>query len=467
MKKTMFITSVVMVIVMAVALTTSSLAWFSASGSPTVTTTALKVTAKAETTSGIAISNNGTEWDSNIDLNTAGNTNLMPLVPYTKAVAFDKDTAGDNARVASALLAALVGGKEAPYVTEAAFEEDYAKVGDGDDSTVATYLAIYERFEADAATTGSAVEGLSLTYANLTTYGYLSAVNEGTATETNYGAYMIGNRIDSNANFADQLYRTGFYTDTFYLQNVATGSGSADIKFDTTISFAFENWTNLGENQWDVADMPYTSGNRGVNKYALDPTLCVAVLAQTNFKLSDANYALKVGYEAAIKEAEDAKAAALEDDAGADVSGYNATIAANQAYINGLYPEKTWEIVAYAESKGDSANNYVVGNIKLGKQISDFDEGDASGSSYYKMKISDTEANDAIVLNKTNTVALKGAHTYNGLDVPADVVAVKVIAWYDATTLNNNNSVESVHGLGTAGEANLKFSLKFDATAAN
>lgn len=63
MKKTMFITSVIMVLVLAVALTTSSLAWFQATnGAKTVSATAISVTAKvAEATNGgLVISTSGT-----------------------------------------------------------------------------------------------------------------------------------------------------------------------------------------------------------------------------------------------------------------------------------------------------------------------------------------------------------------------------------------------------------------------
>lgn len=92
MKKTMFITSVVMVIVMAIALTTSSLAWFSASGASTVETNAFQVTAKSETVEGLAISKNGADgtWDSTVTL-TASGINLMPLVPLTGASHFDEN----------------------------------------------------------------------------------------------------------------------------------------------------------------------------------------------------------------------------------------------------------------------------------------------------------------------------------------------------------------------------------------
>lgn len=91
MKKTMFITSVVMVIVMAIALTTSSLAWFSASGASTVETNAFQVTAKSETVEGLAISKTGASgtWDSTVTL-TADGTDLYPMVPFTGDEATDK-----------------------------------------------------------------------------------------------------------------------------------------------------------------------------------------------------------------------------------------------------------------------------------------------------------------------------------------------------------------------------------------
>ncbi len=82
MKKTMFITSVIMVVVMAIALTTSSLAWFTAAGSATVTTDTLTLTAKANASTGIQISDAsaGGDWASNI--NFTNQAELMPLLPY-------------------------------------------------------------------------------------------------------------------------------------------------------------------------------------------------------------------------------------------------------------------------------------------------------------------------------------------------------------------------------------------------
>lgn len=471
----MFITSVVMVIVMAVALTTSSLAWFSASGSPTVTTTALKVTAKAETSSGIAISKDKVNWEDNIDLNTAGSTNLYPLVPFTKQDAYD-GTIVDNDDVLAALLAALVGGREAPYISEEACAADLLIFADEDPETEATLAAVYTRFQADvdAAESSDALYGLELNYANLLAQGYISsdAQSYGTNIATTYGAYMIGNKIDNNGDFTDDVYRTGFYTDTFYLQNVAAGNGAADIKFDTTIKFTFDSWSyNESTEQWTSVNDDYTVGRRGAAKYALDPTLCVAVLAQTNFRLTDENSVLLLGYQDAIKTAKEAKQAALATNPSADVSEYDATIATNEAAIEALYAAPTWEIVAYAESKGNATQNYSVGTINLGKTAGVFEDGDASASSVFRMKlVEDDETQgadvDRIDLNKTNATALKGAHTYESYNIPADVVPVKVVAWYDATTLNNNNSAAGEHGLVGVGEANLKFSLKFTKVAA-
>ena len=84
MKKTMFITSVIMVVVMAIALTTSSLAWFTAAGSSTVTTSSMTLTAKATSAAGLLISQADTgDWSSNIDL-VEGNAqaNMIPATPY-------------------------------------------------------------------------------------------------------------------------------------------------------------------------------------------------------------------------------------------------------------------------------------------------------------------------------------------------------------------------------------------------
>lgn len=88
MKKTMFITSVIMVVVMAIALTTSSLAWFTAAGSSTVTTSALTLSAKATAAAGLLISSSSSAgaWYGNINL-ADGNaqSNMVPAVPYQYA----------------------------------------------------------------------------------------------------------------------------------------------------------------------------------------------------------------------------------------------------------------------------------------------------------------------------------------------------------------------------------------------
>ncbi len=84
----MFITSVIMVVVMAIALTTSSLAWFTAAGSSTVTTSALTLSAKATSAAGLLISSSSSAgaWYGNIDLATGNaQANMVPAVPYQYA----------------------------------------------------------------------------------------------------------------------------------------------------------------------------------------------------------------------------------------------------------------------------------------------------------------------------------------------------------------------------------------------
>ena len=85
MKKTMFSTSVIMVVVMAIALTTSSLAWFSAAGASNVTTSALTIKAQSTTSSGLQITDNPENvWGESISL-ASGNAvdGMMPLVPLS------------------------------------------------------------------------------------------------------------------------------------------------------------------------------------------------------------------------------------------------------------------------------------------------------------------------------------------------------------------------------------------------
>ena len=80
----MFITSIVMVVVLAVALTTSSLAWFSAAGSNTVTVDTFTLAANTRvSTAGLEISNDNAVWSNEeITLRTiAGATGLDPMCP--------------------------------------------------------------------------------------------------------------------------------------------------------------------------------------------------------------------------------------------------------------------------------------------------------------------------------------------------------------------------------------------------
>ena len=62
MKKTMFITSVIMVVVMAIALTTSSLAWFSAAGATSVTTSSLTLKAATNSSTGLLLGNSSSSF---------------------------------------------------------------------------------------------------------------------------------------------------------------------------------------------------------------------------------------------------------------------------------------------------------------------------------------------------------------------------------------------------------------------
>lgn len=83
MKKTMFITSVIMVVVMAIALTTSSLAWFTVDGATTVSTSPVSISAKANTSTGLYISNDATAWQQGaLTIASASYDTYLPLVPY-------------------------------------------------------------------------------------------------------------------------------------------------------------------------------------------------------------------------------------------------------------------------------------------------------------------------------------------------------------------------------------------------
>ena len=554
MKKTMFITSVIMVVVMAIALTTSSLAWFSASGSQFVTTNSMKVTAKAVGSTGIGISQTAEDgtWVSELDLDTTGNTNLMPLVPFGKASAPD----------AHSLLVALVGGSEVFYVNLKDFAADLAKTVDDDETTVSAYGAIYALGDAvtpDAITFNPSdldeiyvdpeaavlvpTDGVTEYYNALKAAGIISDQTIGTGIAgAEYTAYMVGAKIDNNKNFSDGadhtegLYRNGYYTNTFYLQNLATGTTATDINIDTTISFLCDRVSRSGAGTdqspytYNVEeDVPYSSASRGAEKYALDPTLCVAVIMRKNGRMTDAQY---VQYYALSQEKktlqdavpgssdpgyDDAIAAVNAKQAEMDAVKYTPAYSASSSYSVGAYvwyeedyymcttasAAGTWnersgnfeavdfddddekaafdafifgeiygadayEIVAYAESKGNNVSNYSVSTLKMGKEGKDFEVGKASGSSTYNLSTTG--------LNVTNSFDMRGEHTYryivndgesdvaHTITVPADVLEVKVVAWYDAATLNNNNSQtgSAIVWDPSTGSADLKFALRFD-----
>lgn len=72
MKKTMFITSVIMVVVMAIALTTSSLAWFNvAEGASSVSTNTVTLQAQTNSTEGLLISTDHLSWTTSAQSLTA------------------------------------------------------------------------------------------------------------------------------------------------------------------------------------------------------------------------------------------------------------------------------------------------------------------------------------------------------------------------------------------------------------
>lgn len=345
MKKTMFITSVIMVIVMAIALTTSSLAWFSTGGTDSVTTNTFKVTAQGSTSKGIAISHDKSQWDSSISLSDANSTGLKPVVPFTgipaatgwtaEALAVDTDSDGVTDAM-QAVIDAFIGGNEAAYDADTSPE----------------------------------------------TYG------TATATVNPYPAKMIGAKIDTNNKFTSDVYRDGFYTDTLYLKNLAGGTSAANIKFNVDIAFGFHKDVDDGNGGTVSTYYAYTQPNRG-NQYQDDAVLCVAVLARTQEFDTDAN---------------------IND---------------GETYTD----PGTWEIIGYADSKG-RANAY------LGKDTSVFLPGKDSSLSYSEQSIATWG------FNKINTEELRPERVYaeSGETLAATIKTVKVIAWYDGATLNNNNS---------------------------
>lgn len=96
MKKTMFITSVIMVVVMAIALTTSSLAWFTAAGATEVTTSSLTLQAKTNSSEGLLLCNDHSSFSTtailpatasgSMTVTTGTVSNMQPVAPYGDSV---------------------------------------------------------------------------------------------------------------------------------------------------------------------------------------------------------------------------------------------------------------------------------------------------------------------------------------------------------------------------------------------
>jgi hypothetical protein len=147
MKKTMFITSVIMVVVMAIALTTSSLAWFTARGAASVTTDTLTLTAKANASSGIQISDvsAGGPWAGSI--NFTDKAELMPLLPYQYS---DAETT---------LLQALVAEK---FITNEVDENLKYVNAQGSEAVAANYFASSEIYITNMAQ-GSGAKAVAIT----------------------------------------------------------------------------------------------------------------------------------------------------------------------------------------------------------------------------------------------------------------------------------------------------------------
>lgn len=235
----MFITSVIMVVVMAIALTTSSLAWFQVGAANQVTTTALTINAKAETSSGIQISSQSAAgaWHSSATLNgAAAVNNLMPLLPNADHSSLSSDGPSNIATGATKLLAALDNDSEttASFIANTTDQNgDY----DGNSTTSTGYfkqqLWITNIAKGSTATAVRITPTCAFTYSgaaytsSTTGYGLHPTLYVAVLAEDSNGDYEIVNIFSSKD---DTTVKVGKDADAFAAgESVATSYVTYDI----------------------------------------------------------------------------------------------------------------------------------------------------------------------------------------------------------------------------------------------
>lgn len=167
----MFITSVIMVVVMAIALTTSSLAWFTAAGNDQVTTSTLTLQAKSNSSTGLLLGNSNSSFSTTAVIPTATNNSLGE----TSGVVSDLQPVG------------LYGGSILEALVKEQFSGRYVESSSGTAKWASSPAAYTDHFAGYVyvANTGNAATNVS------------AAINFGTVTGATLYVAVLANKTQS------------------------------------------------------------------------------------------------------------------------------------------------------------------------------------------------------------------------------------------------------------------------------
>lgn len=416
MKKTMFITSVIMVVVMAIALTTSSLAWFNAAGTSTVSTNALKLKARSVASAGLQISSASRDgaWSDAIMLDSTLATNLEPMMPLIGIGLIDPAEVEDEdiGTYLGSLNTVLDEGCSTSSFIE--WVEDYntahtaeysASTAADAKNSIATILAAKKK--------ANLIEALANPDTTGTDLGFITQKIAST------GKYA---QLNGNTGGAVDPGRTGFFTDDLWITNTASGTASTDAN-----SFA-------GKNVYVIPSITFyssytdaeTNTPYNANTNTNDPDLFVAILADTK-DTADTLYQHGSGENIIWN--------TVQEGANEDSEGY----ITDEAYLD------TWEIVNIFHSKGGSTGANAA--VKMGKTYNSFLSDAKISDSYYGDVAASALRATASGRNSTLLAKAAAGAAYG------EAKHFRVVAWYAGDTLNNNNSGFELY-----------FELNFEAT---
>lgn len=221
MKKRMFITTIVMMLVLAVALTTSSLAWFSsANTSVTAQSATFTATSSGDSNVNLKISNSTESWGNTISLTSAADRTMVGMIPQTALVA--STTLGENAYTAPTFTGVTINGTHEDVV-----HGDYA-------------------WPARIAFNSATIDDESYFIIDKDAVGKKANGDDATEADRN----GVTNYTTSTAGGVNGY--TGFYYDEFYIHNADTQSVINSLNFQVRGSL-----TNIATGQ-DVEESDYT-----------------------------------------------------------------------------------------------------------------------------------------------------------------------------------------------------------------